>query len=96
MLIKILPGILLKQAGKVELLAATDFDYALSADETAEMVIPGPGFVYAPVAEGADAGVVHVCIDGKTVGKVPLIYGETVEMAREEQKSLWKRLIGGD
>ena len=60
------------------------------------MVIPGPGFVYAPVAEGADAGVVHICIGGKSVGKVPLIYGETVEMVREEQKSLWKRLIGGD
>ena len=84
------------QSGKVELLAAADFDYALSPEETTEMVIPGPGFVYAPVAEGADAGVVHICIGGKSVGKVPLIYGETVEMVREEQKSLWKRLIGGD
>lgn len=80
----------------VELLAAEDFDYALMASETPELVISGPGFVYAPVAEGADAGFAHVCIDGKSIGKVSLVYGQTVEQVSQEKEGLWKRLIGGD
>lgn len=78
----------------VELLANDDFDYALTASETPELVISGPGFVYAPVTEGADAGYAHVCIDGKSVGKVPLVYGKTVEQVPQEQKSFLKRWIG--
>ena len=84
------------QSGCVELLAAEDFDYALSSEEEAELVVPGPGFVYAPVTAGADAGFVHVCIGGKSVGKVKLIYGQTVEKEPEEEKSFWQRLFGGD
>lgn len=83
-------------SGQVQLLAAEDFDYALASDESAEFIIPGPGFVYAPVAQGADARFVHVCIGGKRVGKVPLIYGDTVEKVAEEKKNFWERLIGGD
>lgn len=84
------------QSGYVELLAASDFDYALSAEEEPEIVLPGPGFVYAPVTAGADAGFAHICIDGKSVGKIPVQYGETVEQAREEEKkSLWDKLFGG-
>lgn len=84
------------QSGCVQLLATQDFDYALAPDEKTELVIPGPGFVYAPVAEGAEAGFAHVCIDGKSVGKVPLVYGETVEKVLEEEKNFWERLFGGD
>lgn len=84
------------QSGNVQLLADRDFDYALSPQEKTTLRIPGPGFVYAPVAEGADAGFAYVCIDGKPVGKVPLVYGETVEMVPQEDKSFWERLIGGD
>ena len=83
------------QAGFVKLLADDNFDYALAPDETAEIKLTGPGFVYAPVAQGADAGVAHICINGKSVGKVKLVYGETVEQPPEERKSLWKRLLGG-
>lgn len=82
------------QSGCVQLLAADDFDYALSPDEKVTLLIPGPGFVYAPVAEGADAGYAHVCIDGKSVGKVQLCYGETVEMMTEEEMTFWDRLFG--
>lgn len=84
------------QSGNVQLLADGDFDYALSPEEKTTLRIPGPGFVYAPVAEGADAGFAYVCIDGKPVGKVPLVYGETVEMVPQEDKGFWERLIGGD
>ncbi len=82
------------QSGCVELLADSDFDYALAGDEVPEIVLPGPGFVYAPVAQGAEAGFAHICIDGKSVGKIPLIFGETVEKQPEEEKSFWERLFG--
>ena len=82
--------------GHVQLLAAEDFDYALAPDEKVSLLIPGTGFVYAPVTAGADAGFVHVCVDGKSVGKVPLIYGATIEKTQDTEKSIWDRLIGGD
>lgn len=84
------------QSMSVELLATENFDYAMMDDERPELVIPGPGFVYAPVAEGAYAGVAHVCINGKSVGTVRLVYGQTVELIPEEKQPFWKRVIGGN
>ena len=81
--------------GTVELLAAEDFDYALAEGETVALSLPGTGFVYAPVAQGADAGFAHVMVDGKAVGKIPLVYGRTVEQKQEEKKGLLERLFGG-
>ena len=80
----------------MQLVANNSFDYALTDDEMPKIMIPGPGFVYAPVTAGADAGFAHICIDGESVGKVPLVYGETIEKAPEEEKTFWERLIGGD
>ena len=79
---------------RVTVLAAGDFDYALAPEEQPQLMLPGPGFVYAPAVEGADAGFVYVVLEGKAVGKVPVVYGETVEKAPEEEKSLWERLFG--
>ena len=56
-------------------------------------MLPGPGFVYAPAVEGADAGVVYITIEGKAVGKVPVVYGATVEQIPEVEKSFWKKLF---
>ena len=84
------------QSGFAQLVANNSFDYALADDEVPKIMIPGPGFVYAPVTAGADAGFAHICIDGESVGKVPLVYGETIEIAPEEEKNFWERLIGGD
>ena len=84
------------QAGRVQLLAAEDFDYPLAEGETIEIRVSGAGFVYAPVAEGAEAGTAHICIDGNSVGKIPLIYGKTVEKIPEEEKSFRDRLFGSD
>lgn len=83
------------QSGAVELVAATDFDYALSREEKTELILTGAGFVYAPVVQGADAGWAHVCVDGKSVGKVPLVYGETVETDQKEEKGFFEKLTGG-
>ena len=82
-------------SGSVQLLAAEDFDYALAPGEEISFVVPGTGFVYAPVAVNADAGYAYVCVDGKSVGKVPVIYGETIEKQPDETQSFWQRLLGG-
>lgn len=84
------------QAGIVSLVAAGDFDYSLAEGDVVTVEVTGTGFVYAPVVCGADGGFAHICIDGKSVGTVPLLYGETVEGIPEEEKSFWDRITGGD
>ncbi len=82
------------EGGRVELLAAREFSYAIADGEVTQVVIPGPGFVYAPVAEGGDAGWANVTVDGKAMGKIPLVYGETVEQEPEEKKGFFEKLFG--
>jgi len=80
---------------RVELLADSHFVYAISKDEYPKLIYPGAGFVYAPVSEGASAGMVHICINGKSVGTVPVVYGQTVEQEKLVRPSLLERLFGG-
>ena len=82
-------------AGTVDLVATEDFSYLLTATESPVIVIPGPGFVYAPVVEGQFAGYANVCLGNKQIGKVSLRYGQTVEQEKPEKLPLWKRLLGG-
>lgn len=83
------------QAGTVELLADEDFSYALTETEEPQIVLPKPGFVYAPVAEGQEAGFAYVCLNDKPVGKIPLVYGKTVEQEITPKKSFWQKILGG-
>lgn len=83
------------QTEYVELLANADFSYALTPDEKISIVLNEPGFVYAPVSEGQEAGYAHVCVDGKAVGKIPLIYGKTIEMEIKKEPTLWEKLFKG-
>ena len=78
---------------RVELIAAEDLEYALAPEERPVLAVPGPGFVYAPAVEGAEAGNAYVLIEGNAVAKVPVVYGQTVEM-RKEEKGFWKKLFG--
>ena len=78
---------------RVEVLAAEDFEYPLAADERPVTMLSGQGFVYAPAVEGADAGFAYVVINGKAVGKIPVIYGATVEQIKEEEKSFLEKLF---
>ena len=80
----------------VPVLATEDFYYAMMQDEEAQIVLSGPGFAYAPVAAGGEAGFIHVCIGGKSVGKVPIVYGQTVELEPEEKHHFWDSLFGGN
>ena len=78
---------------KVQVLAAENFDYAVASDERPQLALPGPGFVYAPAVEGADAGYAYVLIEGKAIGKVPVVFGETIEQTPTEEKSFWQKLF---
>ena len=81
------------QRGQVQLRAAEGFDFPLAENETAEIKVTGPGFAYAPVTAGADAGMAYISIKGETVGKLKLVFGETVEQETEE-KSFIEKLFG--
>ena len=76
---------------QIQVLAAEDFSYALAKEENPQLALPGPGFVYAPAVEGADAGFAYVLVEGNAIGKFPVVYGQTVEMKTEEKKPFWKR-----
>ena len=76
---------------RVQVLAAEDFSYALAPEEQPQLMLPGPGFVYAPAVESADAGAVYVLLEGKAIGKVPVVYGQTIEQLPEEEKSFWQK-----
>ena len=76
--------------------AAEDFSYPIAEGERISVTLSGPGFVYAPVVADADAGYAHILLDGSPVGKVKLVYAETVEQTQTEKPSFWKRLFGGD
>lgn len=82
------------QGHAVELIATEDFSYALRADEEITMVLPSPGFVYAPVTRGQDGGFAHLYLEDKLIGAVPLIFGKTVERIPEEEKGFFARLFG--
>ena len=82
-------------AGQVRLLAAEDFVYALRENESWYLQLPAPGFVYAPVAEGQSAGYAHIFVENKAVGKIPVIYAETVERECAPPRPWWRRIFSG-
>jgi D-alanyl-D-alanine carboxypeptidase len=90
-------GVLEVESGSenhVEVLAAEPLDFSLAEHEQPVLVLPGPGFVYSPVTEGAEAGFVYVLIDGCAVARVPVVYGKTVEKQPDESQNFWEKLFG--
>lgn len=82
------------EAGFVELVAASDFSYLLSDSETVTFGMQGPGFIYAPVISGQDAGFIYIYVDGSPIGKVQVVFGSTVEQKAIEKTTFWQRLFG--
>jgi D-alanyl-D-alanine carboxypeptidase len=78
----------------VQLLAGDDFSYSLTSNETTNIVIKGNGFIYAPVSRGQYAGNAYVCIGEHVIGKVPLVYGATIEIVPDQRQSVWDKLFG--
>lgn len=83
------------ESGHVQLLAVDDYYYALKEDETVTLMTCGFGFEYAPVVMGQNAGFVYVCVDGKPVAKLPVVFGKTVEQISENKTSWWVKIFGG-
>ena len=80
---------------EVQLLAKEDFSYALSPEEEPCIILSKPDFVYAPVAEGQSAGFAYVTLNGKTIGKIPLVYGKTIEQQTVKEPSFWEKIWKG-
>ena len=80
------------EAGDVEMLAGESFAFPLRKDEKVDFYLPAPGFVYAPVVEGAQAGFAHVMVDGASVGKISLVYGQTIERTKERKLSFIEKI----
>ena len=81
---------------RAELMAGEDFVYPVREGERLSLEVPGPGFVFAPVAQGDSPGVVHILLDGVPVGKVPVYWAQTVEQSQEpgRRKSFFERFGG--
>lgn len=82
-------------AHQVPILAGREFSGWVAPGEQPMVIIPGPGFAYAPVTRGGSAGSAYVVLEGKVIGTIPVIYGKTVEMRQEPKKSIWERWFGG-
>lgn len=82
------------QASSVQLLAAENFSFAMTEHEEATVALSGPGFIYAPVSQGQAAGYAYICIEDEIVGKIPLVYGQTVEQTVPKKKSFRDRWKG--
>lgn len=83
------------EAERVQLLADGDFSYPLTEDEDVSIILSGPGFAYAPVAQGQQAGVAYICIGDSCVGKVNVVYSQTVEQKQpEKKKHFWDGWFG--
>lgn len=80
------------QYGTVELLAAEDFEYALAEGEQPQIRLSGPGFVYAPIVKGQEAGFAYICLDDKTIGKILITFGDTVEQEKEPEITGFQKL----
>ena len=80
----------------VDLIAEEDFSYALAEGEQVSVLLPEPGFVYAPVCRGQEAGYVHILVDENPVGKVSVVFEETIEKETEPKQPWWQRLLKGE
>lgn len=86
--------ILSGEKSQVRVLAADNFQFSLADGEEPVVLLSCSGFVYAPVAAGADAGYAYVCIGEEIIGKVPVVYEETVEIEQTRKENFWDRWFG--
>ena len=79
---------------QVGLVADEDFHFALTAAEEPIIRLSPKEFVFAPVAQGQEAGYAYICIGDKTVGKVLLRYDQTIELQPAQKQHFWQRWFG--
>lgn len=78
---------------RVNVLAAEGFSYALAENEKPHIILQPPGFAYAPVQRGGEAGFAYVCIGDTAIGKVPVVYEKTVHLQETPKVPFWKKWI---
>ncbi len=83
------------QQETVAVIAKEDFSYLLAENEKVSYCLSAKGFAYAPVVARGEAGFAYICIDGKAVGKIPIYFEDTVELAEQEKRPFWRRILGG-
>ena len=79
----------------VPLIAAEEFSYALAEGEEPEVVLSPQSFSYAPVRRGGEEGCAYAVLDGAVIGEIPLVWGSSMEMKQEKERTLISRLFGG-
>ena len=78
-------------SSRAEVLAAEDFFFALAPEERPQTMFSGPGFVFAPVVEGAKGVDAYILLEGNAIGKISTVYGKTIEQKTE--KSFLDKLL---
>ena len=81
---------------KVELIASTDCYCTLADWEKPEITLQTTGAVYAPVVCGQDAGAAYVQVDGTTIGKFAVQFGDTVELQVTQKKNFLEKIFKGE
>lgn len=82
------------EKASVDVVATQDVSLLLAQGETVTIRF-SEKMVYAPVVEGAQAGVAYVCVDGVCVTRVALTFAQTVEQERQTPKRhFWQRWFG--
>ncbi len=71
---------------QVAIVAQEDFCYSLAEHEQLQVQLDTRAFDYAPVAQGEDAGYAYVTLDGHIVGRIPVVYADTVETESQRKK----------
>ncbi|MBQ7099897.1 MAG: D-alanyl-D-alanine carboxypeptidase [Oscillospiraceae bacterium] len=79
----------------VPLIAAEEFSYALAEGEEPELVLSPQSFSYAPVRSGEEEGVAYVVLEGEVIGQIPLVWGSSMDMKQEKERTWLSRLFGG-
>lgn len=77
----------------VPLLAAEDLSCTFAQWEESQIILQEKGIHYAPVIYGQTAGMAYICVGDTVIGKVQLIYGDTVEQYQQKDTSFWKKLL---
>ena len=75
--------------------AAEDFSYPIADGEKVYIRFSQKGFVYAPVTKNGDAGLAYICLGGKVIGKIGVVFACSSAEREEKKPSLWERLTGG-
>ncbi len=76
-------------AGEVSLIAAQGFSWPLADGEKVTIELGLGDFEFAPVTAGEIAGYAHILVEGIPVGKIPVYWGETVDLVRQPKKRSW-------